>query len=121
MNAIEDTDDEVRAIVAEMWKKTVRLCTTVLHQVDLFTFDLMQLPDPNIMDFEKIMRFVVCPLLDQVAGEGNIDPYHGMKVDNIRQYSLYLREIAQAIRTGNREKFDRYVELLAEQAMLPGD
>ena len=120
MNGL-DEDEQIRAVISEMWHKTLRLCNRVLHQIDVYGYDLMNEQDPGIHEFEKIMRFVVCPMLDQVVEEGNVDPHHGMKVDNIRQYSLHLREMAQAIRQDDRNSFDQHANLLAAQAMLIGD
>ena len=94
-------------IIMEIWHKTVHLCTRVLHHVEIYGFDFMTLPDPNIKEFEQILSFVVCPLLDEVVKHGNLEADHDIAVVNIRQYSLHLRDMTKALREDNRNDFEQ--------------
>ena len=61
---------EVSAIdrsVGELWEQVVYTCNRVIHQANLFGFQLMSFPEPNVHDVSKQLDSVVCSLLDMLV------------------------------------------------------
>ncbi len=104
--------------VQELWESVVSTCNKVLSHADLYGFQLMSLPNPNIHHMAKLFDTVVIPILDDLARNHEFSPVSGMKMANIRTYALHLRAITIAINDDNKESFNYNVNLLMSESML---
>lgn len=104
--------------VEELWESVVATCNRVISQSKLYGFQLMSLPDPNIHKVSQALNVVVCPLLDKLTMQASFSPESGMKIANIKQYNLHLREIVLALDEGCVDSFAKAVEKLSSEAML---
>ncbi len=105
--------------VQVLWDSVVSSCNTVLHHADMYGFQLMTLPDPNIHQIAKLFDVVVIPLLDELVRDCDFSPESGMKIANIKTYAMHLRAITIAIEEDNCDAFDKAVSLLMSESMLP--
>ena len=104
--------------VEELWESVVHTCNRVISQAEFYGFQLMSLPDPNIHEVSKSLNLIVCPLLDELTNQAAFSPESGMKIANIKQYNLHLREIVLALDEGCADNFYKSVEKLSSEAML---
>jgi hypothetical protein len=116
-------DDAVAEVIISdkiygLWEDVRKTCNRVLQQANMYGFGLMHIPDPNVKNVAQTLNFVVVPMLDKLADKAEINPELGLKIVNMRQYALHLREIAIALGTGDELKFDRVVEMLRKEPML---
>jgi hypothetical protein len=107
-------DDKVQ----ELWDHVVYSCNKILHQAEVYGFQLMNIPDPNVHKIAKSFDTIVIPLLDDLANY-DFSPESGMKMANIKTYALHLRAISIAIDNNDKEAFDKNVDLLMSESMLP--
>ena len=114
-----DQKELVGIKVNQIWEGVVGLCSKVLRQADVYGVELMHIPDdPNIFKLEKLLTYAVCPILDALCKKDDLPPDYGMKVDNIRQYAIHLRNIIRAIESKSHEEFDHHVALLSKEPMI---
>ena len=104
--------------VQELWEGVVQVLNKVTLHADLYGFGLMDIPDPDVHKLAKTLDFVVVPLLDELARTVEFSPESGIKIANIKQYTLHLREITIALDDGNQESFDKTIDLLVKSPML---
>jgi hypothetical protein len=78
----------------------------------------MDIPDPNIKQIAKAFDTIVIPLLDELARDYDFSPESGMKIANIRMYTLHLRAITIAIDSNDEAAFNKHVDLLMAESML---
>lgn len=107
-------DDKVQ----ELWNHVVQVCNRVLYQANVYGFQLMSIPEPNIHAVAKSFDTIVIPLLDDLANY-DFSPESGMKMANIKTYALHLRAITIAIDKDDKDEFDKNVDLLMSESMLP--
>lgn len=117
---MSDTQDSytVDQSVQELWEQVVQTCNRVINQAEMHGFQLMALADPNVHEVSKMLDLIVCPLLDSLVKDAEFSPQSGMKMANIRQYNLHLREITLALDENCVDKFNTSVENLSREAML---
>lgn len=111
-------DEAIDQSVQELWEQVVQTCNRVIHQTKIHGFQLMAIADPNVHEVSKMLDLYVCPLLDNLVKEAEFSPQSGIKIANIRQYNLHLREITLALDAKDRTKFNQSVENLSREAML---
>ncbi len=105
--------------VERLWEHVVRSCNTILHHADLYGFELMTIPDPNVHQIAKMFDSIVIPLLDDLAKNYDFSAESGMKIANIKTYALHLRAITIAIDNDDKQSFEANVDLLLRETMLP--
>lgn len=103
--------------VEELWYQVVQACNKICHHAKFYGIQLMYLPDPNVHDIAKLLETVVIPLIDSLA-EFDFSPESGMRMANIKTYSLHLKDITKAINEDDVNKFNASVDLLMSEAML---
>ena len=117
--AADNTKEVMGDKVHEIWEGVIKLCSKVLDQAEVYGVELMHIPDdPNIFKLERLLTYAVCPILDAICKKDDVPPDYGMKLDNIRQYAIHLRNIIRAIESKNTKDFDHHVGLLANEAMI---
>lgn len=113
------TGQDVSKKVQKLWEHVVVSCNKVLHHADFYGFQLMELPDPNVHQVAKMFDQIIIPMLDDLVRNYDFSPEDGMKIANIRTYTLHLRAITIAIDDGNSQSFTENVDLLMGESMLP--
>tara|TARA_R100001143_G_C3357553_1_gene133414 strand:+ start:1177 stop:1542 length:366 start_codon:yes stop_codon:yes gene_type:complete len=120
MSALDDTKEEIQEQIDRIWNSAIDFCTKILHHADVYGISLMHIPNPNVHQLERLLSLVVIPSLTQLIEEyGDLEPDHGIRLDNLRQYSLHLRNIVQAIKNESEDAFDAAVEALRREPMFP--
>lgn len=114
MNAQQQTDSKVHIL----WELVVHSCNRVLDHAHVYGFRLMDIPDPNINQIAELFDVHIIPLLDKLAREHEFSPESGIKIANIKQYTLHLRAITLAISNDDHAEFERIVDLLKAEPML---
>lgn len=109
---------EVDGKIQELWENVVISCNKILHNAELYGFQLMEIPDPNVHMVKKMFDQVVIPLLDDLANDYEFSPESGLKIANIRVYALHLRAISIALIEDDEEKFHTHIDLLLQESML---
>jgi len=116
--ALDDADQVIKDKIEIVWESTVTYCLRVLHHAGVYGFGLMHLPNPNVEQIHKSLKFGVLPMLNKLSDDPNLEPDDGMKVDNIRQYINHLTKIVDAIEQGDAVAFDAAVAALGKEAMM---
>ncbi|KAF3978732.1 MAG: hypothetical protein HFP77_00400 [Methylococcales symbiont of Iophon sp. n. MRB-2018] len=111
-------DSIVDAKVQELWSNVVISCNKVLSHAELYGFQLMDLPNPNVRQIAKAFDTIVIPLLDELARDYELSPESGMKMASIKTYTLHLRAITIAIDKDDIVAFNKNVDLLMSESML---
>jgi hypothetical protein len=111
--------DMIDGKVQELWNNVVHSCNKVLSHAEIYGFQLMDIPDPNVRQIAKAFDTIVIPLLDELARDYDFSPESGMKIASIKTYALHLRAITIAIDENNMEAFNKNVDLLMSESMLP--
>ena len=104
--------------VNQLWENVIQSCTSVLRNAELYGFQFMHIPDPDVHQIAKSFDTVVIPMLDAICQNYTFSPESGIKIANIRTYSLHLRAITNAIHASNEEDFYRCVDLLLSEPLL---
>lgn len=107
-------DQEVVAFYGE----AIATCNKILNQAKIYGFSLMHLPDPNIHSIVKLFENIIIPILDGLCKSGDFSPDSGIRIANIKQYTLHLREISLALEQGDKNKFSKAVSELQHEPML---
>ena len=116
---IESLEDKIiDGKIQELWENVVRVVNKVTMHADLYGFELMDIPDPDVHKLTKTLDLVVVPLLDELIKTVEFSPESGIKIANIRQFTLYLREITIALDGSDKELFNNTIDLLAKSPML---
>ena len=109
-----DIDNKVQSI----WEKIIHTCNRVLHHADRYGFQFMMLPEPNVKDLANTLEHIVIPILDDIIKSGSISPESGIKIANISQYTLHLREIVLSIELEDEKRFNSAIASLSKEAMI---
>lgn len=104
--------------VFNSYELVVKICNKVLHNAGLLGIHLDVLQNPTVEKIVQIFDVVVIPTLDKLGSSGYLTPEGGLKVANIRQYALHLREIQIAIEKNDVEAFDVALNRLKSEAMI---
>lgn len=110
--------DLVDGKVQELWENVVHSCNKVLSHAEVYGFQLMDIPDPNVRKIAKAFDTIVIPLLDDLARDYEFSPESGMKMASIKTYAMHLRAITIAIDENNTEEFNKNVDLLTSESLL---
>lgn len=116
----DDVESAIDATITEFWGQVVHTCNRILSQAKVYGFEFMDLPEPNVYQVSKALDSYVCPFLDKIIREGDFSPESGIRIANIRQYNLHLREVVLALEEGNHENFKVAIEKLSSEAMIFG-
>ena len=100
------------------YELVVKICNNVMRNAGLLGIHLDVLQNPTVAQIVQLLDFVVIPTLDKLSTSGNLSPEGGIKVANIRQYALHLREIQIAIANNDAETFDAALNQLQSEAMI---
>jgi hypothetical protein len=117
-NVIDVQQSLIDAEVIKVYEQVVDTCNKIIRQAKVFGFSFMEIPDPNIHSIASVLDNVIIPILDNLCKSGNFSPESGIKMANIKQYTLHIREIALALEENDRLCFERSVAALASEAML---
>lgn len=117
-NGVCDMESIVDLNVQKLWGHVVTSCNRVLHHAEVYGFQLMDLPDPNIHQMANVIDTVVLPVLDELARRYDFSPESGMKVANIRTYAMHLRAINIAIKENDSVAYYKNVDLLMAEPMI---
>lgn len=110
--------DIIDGKVQELWENVVHSCNKVLSHAEIYGFQLMEIPDPNVRKIAKMFDTIVIPLLDELARDYEFSPESGMKIACIKTYALHLRAITIAIDEDNTAEFNKNVDLLMSESLL---
>lgn len=111
--------DQIDGKVQILWDNVVFSCNKVLIHADVYGFQLMGIPDPDVHKIAKMFDTIVIPLLDELARDYDFSPGSGMKIASIKTYALHLRAITIAIDENDNDAFNKNVDLLMAESMLP--
>ena len=114
MPAIDIVDHKVQVL----WEGVIRTCNKVMNHANIYGFSLMEIPDPDVHKMARTLEHIVIPILDEVIRNSEFSAESGIKMANIRQYTLHLREITYALDDGDKDKFYENVDILANEAMI---
>lgn len=115
------TERAVSAIdkaVTEVWDDVIQICNLVMKQANIYGFELMGSTEPNVHQVSKLLDSVISPLLDTMMRIGDFSPESGIKIANIRQYNLHLREISLALDKDDKQAFKAAVKKLSSEAHI---
>jgi hypothetical protein len=104
--------------VFSLYEQVIDTCNKILAHANVFGFSLMHVPDPNIHSIVIVLEGAVIPLLDMLVKSGDFSPESGIRIANIKQYTLHIREIVLALEQEDKIKFNRAVSLLKSESML---
>ena len=111
-------DQVIDGRIQEIWEKVIHTCNRVLHQANYHGFELMHKANPNVHEVARTLEHIICPLLDEIVRNADISPDSGVRMANIRQYTLHLREMTIALDNGDQQKFNGAVSALDAESML---
>lgn len=117
-NVVSIEDKIIDGKVQELWEGVVQTVNKVTKHADIYGFELMTIPDPDVHKLSRMLDMVVVPLLDDLIRNVVFSPESGIKIANIRQYTLHLREITVALDDNDQEMFENTIDLLAKSPML---
>jgi hypothetical protein len=118
MSQINPKQQHVRDLVTNVAGEAIRFCNRVIRHADLYGYELMELPDPDVHKMGHLMDVFIIPLLDRVYQSPHLLPDDAMTIDNVRQYSLNLKNVIDAINRDSLEDFERAIQSLRDEAML---
>jgi len=104
--------------VIAVYKQVIETCNKILNHANILGFHLMHVPEPNVHSIIVVLEGVIIPLLDKLTMSGDFSPESGIKIADIKQYTLHIREISLSLEQGDREKFNRSVATLQHEPML---
>lgn len=112
------TDAIVSESINVAWESVVQACNTALHHADIFGYQLMSLPEPNIMSLYKNLNFSAIPILEKLLTDYDFDPDDGRKLMNIKHYLTLLKDIVLAIEADNEKEFTEAIDALKKQSFI---
>ena len=104
--------------IFDSYELVVRICNNVMRNAGLLGIHLDVLQNPTVAQIVKLLDYVVIPTLEKLSGSGHLSPEGGMKVANIRQYALHLRDLQIDITGNDVDAFDADLNRLKSEAML---
>jgi hypothetical protein len=104
--------------ILSSYELVVGICNNVMRNAGLLGIHLDVLQNPTVEQIVQILDVVVIPTLDKLGSSVSLSPDAGMKVANIRQYALHLRELQIAISEKNVQSFDVALNRLKSEAMI---
>lgn len=117
-NVVSLEDKIIDEHVQVLWEGVVQTLNKVIHHANIYGFELMTIPDPDVHKISQALDNVVLPTLEIIIKGTEFSPESGLKMDNIKQYALHLREIRYAIDNNVKEDFDRIIALLESSPMI---
>ncbi|HRJ52301.1 MAG TPA: hypothetical protein PLE99_06015 [Candidatus Thiothrix moscowensis] len=116
LRTVQDSliDDEVKAIYEEV----IHTCNRIINHSNIYGFQLMHIPDPNIHQMSRTLDEMVVPIIDRLVVYGDFSPESGLKIVNVRQYVLHIRELTLALANQDKSAFDQVVSVLKKEAMI---
>ena len=116
--AVSLEDVVIDGKIQDLWEGVVAVVNKVTKHADVYGFELMTIPDPDVHKLTRALDMVVVPYLDELVRTVEFSPESGIKMANIRQYTLHLREITIALDEKDQVLFDKTIELLVNSPML---
>ncbi|MBO0611693.1 hypothetical protein [Thiothrix fructosivorans] len=107
-------DEEVKAA----YEDVIQTCNKIIYHSNTYGFQFMHMPDPNVHQMSRTLDEMVVPIIDMLVARGNFSPESGLKMVNIKQYVLHIRELTLALDNQDKAAFDRVVSVLKQEAML---
>lgn len=104
--------------ILSSYELVVGICNNVMRNAGLLGIHLDVLQNPTVEQIVQILDVVVIPTLDKLSTSVMLSPDAGVKVANIRQYALHLREIQIAISKKDVQAFDAALNRLKSEAMI---
>jgi hypothetical protein len=118
-NSVIDINDVlIDKEVHKIYEEVIYRCTKILHHANILGFSLMSSPNPNIHQMVAILEKIILPILDNLSKDGNFSPESGIKIANIKQYTLHIQEMTHALNDRDKSRFDRAVSVLEQESML---
>lgn len=100
-----------------LWQNVVKNCNNILKYAEVHGLMLMEIQNPNVHDVLETLNFII-PVIDKISKSCEFSPESGMKLANIKTYTLHLKEISLAVETGNASLFESAIEKLDGEAKL---
>lgn len=111
-------DELIDNEVQEVYETVIQTCNKILNHADTLGFEFMHKPDPDVHQMSWLLETVILPTIDKLVLQGDFSPESGIKVANIRQYTLHIRQMTHALNSQNKVEFERIVTILNSEAML---
>jgi len=118
MAKINPQQQLVKDKIQEVLVLATTFCNRVLNQAKVYRFHLMDIPDPDVRTMSAILDLVIIPILEHLEEDPNILPEDGIKLVNVQQYNIHLRNIVQALKNDNQEDFETAVAALEAESLL---
>ena len=108
----------VTALVHQAWEHIVRVCNTTLTHADIYGFQLMSLPEPDVASLYRSLTFTAMPVLERLITDFEFDHDEERKLINMKHYLLLLKTLVLAIEADNEEEFTQAIAVLNRQSFL---
>jgi len=105
-------------LIHSVWEDVVQVCNTALHHSEIFGFQLMSLPEPNIASLYKSLNFSAIPILEKLLTDYDFDHDDGRKLLNIKHYVGLLKDISYSIESEDEDEFNKAVAALKKQSYI---
>lgn len=112
------TQSKVDKAVSILWAEVVSVVNKVLAHAEIYGFQLMNLPDPNVHDIARTLESAILPIINKLIDEYDFSPESGIKMCNIGKVSEILRDIVNALNNEDIDTFHESVDRLKSEAML---
>jgi hypothetical protein len=109
---------EVSNLINEAWEGVIQVCNTALHHADVFGYQLMSLPEPNLAALYNNLNFSAIPVLEKLLTDYDFDHDDGRKLMNMKLYLNLLKDIVLAIEADKEEVFTKTIETLKNQSFI---
>ncbi len=106
----KDIEKQIEDMVHEVWHLVTDIANRVLDHAHVLGFNFMDVPHPSVHDFIRILDIVLIPTIDRILSCGDVPPLAGMKLINVNQYYLRLRQISFALKDADEIAFTQAVE-----------
>jgi len=118
MKNLSKEQEELKHRVQKVLGRSIQFCLKVLSQVEIHAFKFMSDADPNVFEISHIFDFVILPILEKLESDPNLLPEDAIKIVNIQQYSLHLRNIVKALNKNDEPAFNQAVKELDSESFL---
>lgn len=112
-------DATVKEVVHQLWANVFQASNKVIRDAGLFGFDGIELiPDPNIHQMVNALAVIsgALDIMISLLDDAEINHNEVRLVLNAKKQILSMEYVAAALKSGNREDFDKAIEELKQQA-----
>lgn len=117
VNVEEHLEQKIEEVIGQAWHMVIDISSKVLHQAKVHGFQFMDIQNPSVDDFISLLDVVILPVIEKLRSSGNVTPMAEMKLININQYHLRLRQISVALKQMDEIAFAGAVSDLRREIM----